>query len=104
MVEVTATFSDEAFALLKRSADEKDLDVSELLRRTMLDWLEDEEDIRDAEAAYAEYLKNPVTYSLEEVKAELGLNEIVQSGNIVCCSQKIEEDGLHSSDAHSKLA
>lgn len=104
MVEVTATFSDEAFALLKRSADEKDLDVSELLRRTMLDWLEDEEDIRDAEAAYAEYLKNPVTYSLEEVKAELGLNEIVQSGNIVCFSQKIEEDGLHSSDAHSKLA
>ena len=53
MVEVTATFSDEAFALLKASADEKGLDVSELLRRTMLDWLEDEEDIRDAEAAVA---------------------------------------------------
>lgn len=39
----------------------------------MLDWLEDQEDLRDAEAAYEEYLKNPVSYSLDEVKAELGL-------------------------------
>lgn len=104
MVEVTATFSDEAFALLKASADEKGLDVSELLRRTMLDWLEDEEDIRDAEAAYAEYLKNPVTYSLEEIKTELGLGEIVQSENIARCSQKLEEDGRYDSGAYSKLA
>ena len=45
-----------------------------------------------------------MTYSLEEIKAELGLNEIVQSENIACCSQEIEEDGLLSSGAHSKLA
>ena len=50
MVEVTATFTDEAFALLKKYADEKGLSSAELLRRTMLDWIEDEEDIRDAEA------------------------------------------------------
>lgn len=71
MFEVTATFSDEAFALLKRSADEKGLTPSELLRRTMLDWLEDEEDIRDADAAYAEYLKNPVTISHKQLWQEL---------------------------------
>lgn len=62
MVEVTATFSDEAFALLKRSADEKGLDVSELLRRTMLDWLEDEEDIRDAEAILKEDTEEPLSH------------------------------------------
>ena len=104
MVEVTATFSDEAFALLKASADEKGLDVSELLRRTMLDWLEDEEDIRDAEAAYAEYLQTGKSYSLDEIKAELGLNEIVQGGTVTCCSQEIEKDGRRDSGAYSKLA
>ncbi len=62
MVEVTATFSDDAFALLKASADEKGLDVSELLRRTMLDWLEDEEDIRDAEAIMKEDIDEPLSH------------------------------------------
>ena len=104
MVEVTATFSDEAFALLKALADEKGLGVSELLRRTMLDWLEEEEDIRDADAAYAEYLKNPVTYTLDEIKTELGLDEIVQSENIAGCSQEVAEDGRRDSGAYSKLA
>jgi len=104
MVEVTATFSDEAFALLKNSADEKGLEVSELLRRTMLERLEDEEDIREAEAAYAEYLKTGKSYTLEEIKAELGLNEIVQSGNVACCSQEVEENGLCNSGSYSKLA
>ena len=62
MIEVTATFSDEAFALLKASADEKGLDVSELLRRTMLDRLEDEEDIRDAEAILKEDTGEPLSH------------------------------------------
>ena len=62
MVEVTAKFSDEAFALLKNSADEKGLDVSELLRRTMLERLEDEEDIREAEAILKEDLGEPIPH------------------------------------------
>ena len=62
MVEVTATFSDEAFALLKSSAEEKGLEASELLRRTMLDWLEDEEDIRDAEAILKEDNGEPLSH------------------------------------------
>lgn len=104
MVEVTVNFRDEAFALLKKYADEKGLTPSELLRRTMLDHLEDEEDIREADAAYAEYLKSLVTYSLDEIKAELNLHEIVQSGNIAGCPQEIEETGLRDSGAYSKLA
>lgn len=62
MVTVTATFSDEAFALLKNSADEKGLEVSELLRRTMLDRLEDEEDIRDAQEALKEDTAEPMSH------------------------------------------
>ena len=62
MVEVTATFTDEAFALLKKYADEKGLSSAELLRRTMLDWLEDEEDIRDAEAILEEDKEEPLSH------------------------------------------
>lgn len=104
MVEVTVNFKDAAFELLKKYADEKGLDPSELVRRTMLDWLEDEEDIHDAEAAYQEYLKNPVTYTLEEIEAELGLNEIVQGGTVGVGSQTVEEDGFDGAGAYSKLA
>ena len=62
MVEVTATFTDEAFALLKKYADEKGLSSAELLRRTMLDWIEDEEDIRDAEAILEEDTEDPLSH------------------------------------------
>ena len=62
MVEVTVNFRDEAFALLKKYADEKGFEPSELLRRTMLDWLEDEEDIREAEAILKEDTGEPLSH------------------------------------------
>ncbi|MBR1647679.1 MAG: toxin-antitoxin system protein [Selenomonadaceae bacterium] len=77
MATVTVNFSDEGFALIKKFADEKGITPSELLRQVMFDWLEDEEDLRDAEEAYQEYLKNPVTISHEDFWRELGLNEAV---------------------------
>ncbi len=104
MAEVTITFRDEAVELMKEFAAKKGLTLSEYCKQAILDRLEDDEDIRDADAAYAEYLKNPVTYSLDEIKAELNLNEIVQSGNIACCPQETEEVGLRDSGAYSKLA
>ena len=104
MVEVTLTFHEKAIELMKDFAAKKGITLTEYCKQAVLDRLEDDEDIRDADAAYAEYLKNPVTYSLKEIKTELGLNEIVQSGNVVCCSQEAEEDGLRDSGAYSKLA
>ena len=62
MVEVATNFSDEAFALLKNSADKKGVSPSELLRRTMLDWLEDEEDIREAEAILKDDTEEPLSH------------------------------------------
>ena len=104
MVEVTVTFTEGAVELMRGFAAEKGITLLEYVKQAVLDRLEDDEDIRDADAAYAEYLKNPVTYSLEEIEAELGLNEIVQGENVVCRSQEIEEDGLRGSGTHSKLA
>ena len=104
MVEVTLTFHEKAIELMEGFAAKKGITLTEYCKQAVLDRLEDDEDIRDAEAAYAEYLKNPVTYSLKEIKTELGLNEIVQSGNVACCSQEVEEAGSRSSDSYSKLA
>ena len=73
MAEVTLTFNDKAVELMKGFAAKKGLSLSEYCKQAILDRLEDDEDIRDADAAYAEYLKNPVTISHEQLKQELGL-------------------------------
>ena len=104
MAEVTLTFHEKAVEMMKEFAAQKGITLTEYCKQAILDRLEDDEDIRDADAAYAEYLKNPVTYTLDEIKSELGLDEIVQGGTGTCCSQEIEEDGSRSSDAYSKLA
>ena len=104
MVEVTLTFHEKAIELMNDFAAKKGITLTEYCKQAVLDRLEDDEDIRDADAAYAEYLKNPVTYSLEEIKTELGLNEIVQSETVGCSSQEIEETGLRDSGAYRKLA
>ena len=39
----------------------------------LLERMEDEQDYRVAEAAYLEWLEDPVTYSHDEVMSELGL-------------------------------
>ena len=51
----------------------KNLSVSELIRKTMLEKIEDEYDLKSYEESMAAYKKNPVTYSLDEVEKELGL-------------------------------
>lgn len=49
------------------------ISVSELLRRSVMERIEDEFDLKAYEQAMAEYRKNPVTYTLEEVIEELDL-------------------------------
>ena len=104
MVEVTLTFHEKAVELMKGFAAQKGISLTEYCKQAVLDRLEDDEDIRDADAAYEEYLKNPVTYSLEEIKTELGLNEIVQSDTVGCRSQEVEEAGLRNAGTYRKLA
>ena len=66
MALVTINLKDEALKILEECAERKDISVSEFIRRAVLEKLEDEEDIRAADEAYAEYLKNPVTIPWKE--------------------------------------
>ena len=71
MALITVNINDKALEVLEDYASEKDISVSEFIRRAVLEKLEDIEDIRAAEEAYAEYLKNPVTISHEQFWREL---------------------------------
>ena len=51
------------------------MSVSELMRESVLERIEDEYDLKVYEEAMAEFKANPVTYSFDEVIAELGLDE-----------------------------
>ena len=59
--------------LFKKYADLHGISVSELLRRSVLEHIEEEYDLQAYEEAIAEYHENPITYSLDEVEKELGL-------------------------------
>ncbi len=65
--------SDQDSALIKKYAELKKVSVSELLRQSVMERIEDEYDLKLYEKAMAEFEKNPVTYSLDEVEKELGL-------------------------------
>ena len=57
--------------IIKAYAEMKGLSISEFVRRTVLERIEDEFDLKVYEAALSEYKKNPVTYSLDEVIKEI---------------------------------
>ena len=60
-------------ALIKKYAEVHGISVSELVRQTVLDRIEDEYDLKLYQDALAEYRENPVTYTLDEMEKELGL-------------------------------
>ena len=70
---MTVRMGDEETRLIKDYAKLHGITVSDFMRRAALEKIEDELDIRAAEKAYAEYLADPVTYSLDEIEKEFGL-------------------------------
>lgn len=72
-MRVTFEINDKAFEAMEEFAAEKDISVSEFIRRALLERLEDEEDIRAADKAMAEYRANPVSYPASEVWERLGV-------------------------------
>lgn len=64
--------SDEDATLIRRYADMKGLTVSELVRRSVIDRIEDEFDLKLYEKAMATFKADPVTYTLDEAESELG--------------------------------
>lgn len=69
MIEIN--LSEEEFNILEDRATKNNVGVSEYVRRAMLEKLENDEDLEAANAAYAEYLENPIVYSHAEVWREL---------------------------------
>ncbi|MDE7288122.1 MAG: antitoxin [Oscillospiraceae bacterium] len=49
------------------------ISVGEAFKRALFEKIEDEFDLKVFEEALAEYEKNPVTHSFEDMKKELGL-------------------------------
>ena len=60
--------------LIKKFAELKRVSVSELIRQTVLERIEDEYDLKAYEKAMEEYQANPVAYSHDEVRKLLELD------------------------------
>ena len=59
--------------LFKKYAEMNGISVSELVRRSVLEHIEEEYDLQAYQEAIEEYRENPITYTLDEVEKELGL-------------------------------
>ena len=57
--------------LIKKYAELKNVSLSDLFRNALIEKIENEYDLKAYKEAIEEYKKNPVTYTLEEVKREL---------------------------------
>ncbi len=71
---ISLRLSDEDTMLIKKYAELKKISVSELIRQSVMERIEDEMDLKAYEKAMEEYKTNPVTYSHEEVGKMLGLS------------------------------
>ena len=72
---ISLRLSDSDSKLIKSYAALHGISVSELVRKTVLERIEDEYDLLAYERAMEEYKKNPVTYSHEDVVKMLEMDE-----------------------------
>ena len=70
---ISFRLSEEDTELIKAYATLNNVSVSELIRNAVLEKIEDEYDLESYKKAIKEYKNNPKTYTLDEVKEELGL-------------------------------
>lgn len=70
---ISLRLSEEDTLLFKKYAKMHSITMSELIRRSVLEHIEDEYDLKTYKEAMSEYKSNPVTYTHDEVWAEVGL-------------------------------
>ncbi len=70
---ISLRLKNEDATLFKRYAEMNGITISELVRQSVIERIEDEHDLGAYEKAIAEYRANPKTYSLDDVEEELGL-------------------------------
>lgn len=66
-MSMSIRFTKDEEKIIKRYADVYGISVSEVIRRSVLEKIEDELDLKIAEKAWSEYKANPVSYTLEEI-------------------------------------
>lgn len=62
---ISIRLSPEEESVIRKFAEFQGLSVSELIRQSVLDRIEDELDLKEYEKAKSEYLADPVSYSLD---------------------------------------
>ncbi|WP_320129394.1 type II toxin-antitoxin system RelB family antitoxin [uncultured Sphaerochaeta sp.] len=70
---ISLRLNNEDTLFIKKYAELKGISVSELVRQSVLERIEDEYDLKAYNTAIADYRANPVTYSIDEVERELRL-------------------------------
>ena len=70
---ISVRLSDKDTELIRTYAEMNNISLSDLVRNAILEKIEDEYDLECYKKAIAEYEKNPKTYTLDEIKEELGL-------------------------------
>ena len=70
---ISLRLSEKDAMLFKRYAELKNLTMTELVRQSVMEHIEDEFDLQAYEEAMAEYRANPVTYTHDEVREMLEL-------------------------------
>ena len=70
---ISLRLSDADSALIKKYAEMNGISVSELVRQSVLEHIEDELDLKAYVKALAEYKADPATYSFKEMEKELDL-------------------------------
>lgn len=73
-MSISLRLSDKDATLFRTYAEMKHISLSELIRQTVMERIEDEFDLNAYSEAMADYVANPVTYKLDEVEKELGLS------------------------------
>ena len=70
---VSVRLNEEDEKLIKTYAEMNNMSLSDLIRKAIIEKIEDEYDLKSYYEALEEYKKNPKTYTLDEAKKELGL-------------------------------
>lgn len=70
---ISVKLNDNDTKLIKKYAEINNISLSDLIRNAVIEKIEDEYDLKCYYEAMEEYKKNPKTYTIDEVKGELGL-------------------------------
>lgn len=72
-MSISIRLNEQENEMIKTFAKINNMSVSEFIRKAVMERIEDEIDLQDYQKAMADFKKNPVTYSMEELAKELGL-------------------------------